>query len=95
MVGRVIFAFSSAVVNSMFPLVAGTAMRKRERLRPLTTSLLLVLTIGSVLALGLRVAPAALWTSSFGSGFTIVENTDFHICLALYAITTVFIRSAL
>ncbi len=89
MVGRVIFAFSSAVVNTMFPLVAGTRDEERKSLKLLTTSLLLVLTIGSVLALGLRVAPAALWTSFFGSGFAIAGNYGLPYLLALYAITTV------
>ena len=65
MVGRVIYAFSSAVVNSMFPLVAGTSEEERKDLKVIATSLLLVLTIGSGLALGLRFAPASIWTSVF------------------------------
>jgi hypothetical protein len=71
MVGRVIFAFSSAVVNSMFPLVAGTRDEERRNLRVIATSLLLVLVTGSVLALGLGFAPAGIWTALFGSGFEI------------------------
>jgi len=43
MVGRVIFAFSSAVVNTMFPLVAGTENENRRNLRVIATSLGLVL----------------------------------------------------
>jgi O-antigen/teichoic acid export membrane protein len=43
MVGRVIFAFSSAVVNSMFPLVAGTQHEERRNLKVIATSLMLVL----------------------------------------------------
>ena len=46
MVGRVIFAFSQAVVNSMFPLVAGTGDEERRDLKVIATSLLLVLGIG-------------------------------------------------
>jgi O-antigen/teichoic acid export membrane protein len=53
MVGRVIFAFSSAVVNSMFPLVAGTRVEERKDIKVIATSLLLVLVTGSVLAIGL------------------------------------------
>ncbi len=89
MVGRVIFAFSSAVVNSMFPLVAGTRDEERKDLRVIATSLLLVLGTGSVLALGLSVAPAALWTRLFGSGFEIAGKYDLPYLLALYAVTTI------
>jgi len=89
MVGRVIFAFSSAVVNTMFPLAAGTRDEERKSLKLLTTSLLLVLTIGSVLAAGLRLMPAALWTSFFGSGFAIAGSYGLPYLLALYAVTTV------
>ena len=89
MVGRVIFAFSSAVVNSMFPLVAGTRHEERKDLRVIATSLLLVLGIGSVLALGLRLAPAWIWTAFFGAGFSISGEYGLPYLLALYAITTV------
>ena len=89
MVGRVIFAFSSAVVNSMFPLVAGTRHEERKDLRVIATSLLLVLGIGSVLALGLRLAPAWIWTAFFGAGFSISGEYRLPYLLALYAITTV------
>jgi O-antigen/teichoic acid export membrane protein len=89
MVGRVIFAFSSAVVNSMFPLVAGTPDEERNGLRVVATSLLLVLGIGSVLALGLCIAPAGIWTAFFGSGFEISGKYNLPYLLALYAVTTI------
>jgi O-antigen/teichoic acid export membrane protein len=89
MVGRVIFAFSSAVVNSMFPLVAGTRHEERKDLRVIATSLLLVVGIGSVLALGLRLVPAGVWTAFFGAGFSISGEYGLPYLLALYAITTV------
>jgi hypothetical protein len=89
MVGRVIFAFSSAVVNSMFPLVAGTRDEERRDLKVIATSLLLVLGIGSVLALGLSVAPSGIWTTFFGSGFEIAGKYNLPYLLALYAITTI------
>ena len=89
MVGRVIFAFSSAVVNSMFPLVAGTRDEERKDLRVIATSLLLVLGTGSALALGLGVTPAWIWTSFFGTGFQIVGKYNLPYLLALYAITTI------
>jgi O-antigen/teichoic acid export membrane protein len=89
MVGRVIYAFSSAVVNSMFPLVAGTSEEERRDLKVIATSLLLVLSIGSGLALGLRFAPAAIWTTFFGAKFQVAGEHNLPYLLALYAVTTV------
>ena len=89
MVGRVVFAFSSAVVNSMFPLVAGTSNEDRKDLKVIATSLLLVLAIGSAIAIGLRFAPAAIWTVFFGARFQIAGEHGLPYLLALYAITTV------
>jgi O-antigen/teichoic acid export membrane protein len=89
MVGRVIYALSSAVVNSMFPLVAGTSQEERRDLKVIATSLLLVLTIGSGVALGLRFAPASIWTEFFGAKFQIPGEHGLPYLLALYAITTV------
>ncbi len=89
LVGRVIFAFSSAVVNSMFPIVAGTREKERKGHGVLATSLLLVAAIGSVLALGLRVAPAGIWTTFFGPQFAIAGKYSLPYLLGLYAITTV------
>lgn len=89
MVGRVIFAFSSAVVNSMFPLVAGTRDEERKDLRVIATSLVLVLGTGSALAFGLSIAPAWLWTTLFGSGFEIAGKYNLPYLLVLYAVTTI------
>jgi O-antigen/teichoic acid export membrane protein len=89
MVGRVIYAFSSAVVNTMFPLVAGTRDEERKDLRVIATSLLLVLGVGSALSLGLYCAPAGIWTTLFGSGFEILGKHNLAYLLAFYAITTV------
>ncbi|MHB1672877.1 MAG: lipopolysaccharide biosynthesis protein [Acidobacteriaceae bacterium] len=89
MVGRVIFSISQAVVNSMFPLVAGTREEERKDLTVIATSLLLVLSIGSALAIGLRLAPAWIWTALFGAKFAIAGKYGLPYLLALYAITTV------
>ena len=89
MVGRVIFSFSSAVVNTMFPLVAGTDDEERKGLKVIATSLVLVLATGLILALGLSIAPARIWTSLFGSGFEIAGKYNLPYLLALYAITTI------
>jgi O-antigen/teichoic acid export membrane protein len=89
MVGRVIFAFSSAVVNSMFPVVAGTRAEDRKNLSLIATSLLLVLSIGTVLSIGLRFTPAWVWAMFFGPSFTLPGQHGLPYLLALYAITTV------
>ncbi len=89
MVGRVIFALCQAVVNSMVPIVAGTGEQERKGYRLIATSLLLVLVIGAVLALGLRLAPATVCTGLFGSGFLLPGPHGFPFLLALYALMTV------
>lgn len=89
MVGRVIFAFSSAIVNTTFPLVAGTRQEERKDLRVIATSLFLVLGSGSILALTLLLAPAWIWTLAFGPGFAVAGSYSLPSLLALYAITTV------
>ena len=89
LVGRVTFSFSSAVVNSMFPVVAGSGAEERKNLSLIATSLLLVLTVGSVFALCLRFTPAWIWTRIFGASFQIPGPHGFPYLLALYAIETV------
>ena len=89
MVGRVIFAFSSAVVNSTFPLVAGTRDEERKDLRVIATSLLLVMGCGAVVALGLFITPAGVWTTLFGRGFALTGEFSIPHLMALYATATV------
>lgn len=89
MVGRVIFTMSAAVVNTTFPLVAGTNEEERRDLRVIATSLLLVLASGAALAPALWIAPPWLWTKLFGSGFQIAGRYDLSYLLALYAATMV------
>lgn len=89
MVGRVIFAFSQAVVNSMFPLVAGSREEERKDLRVIATALLLVCAIGSGMAICLRLTPVWVWTDFLGSGFQAAGRYSMSYLLALYAITTV------
>ncbi|MHB8301989.1 MAG: lipopolysaccharide biosynthesis protein [Acidobacteriaceae bacterium] len=89
MVGRVIYAFSQAVVNSMFPLVAGTREEERKDLTVIATSLLMVLSIGSAIAIGLRFTPAGIWSAFLGAKFAIAGRYGLPYLLALYAITTV------
>lgn len=89
MVGRVTFSCSQAIVNGMFPVVAGSKREDQKSLTLIGTALGLVLGVGGLIAIVLRFAPAVLWTTLFGAGFQIAGPHGFSYLLALYAITTV------
>jgi O-antigen/teichoic acid export membrane protein len=89
MVGRVIFSLSQAVVNSTFPLVAGTGAEERRDMRVIATSLMLVLGSGTMIAVGLCIVPASLWIHLFGAGFEVTGKYTISYLLALYAFSTV------
>lgn len=89
MVGRVIFTLASAVVNTMFPIVAGTSAEERKRHSVLGISLMLVLGIGGLLALVLRFVPTGLWSIVFGAKFAIAGHYSLSYLFSLFAITTV------
>jgi O-antigen/teichoic acid export membrane protein len=89
LVGRVIYSFSQAVVNSTFSIVAGTRDEERRDLRVIATSLLLVLGSGTVIAVGLCFAPAFIWTKLFGAGFVLTGRHSLSYLLALYALAAV------
>jgi O-antigen/teichoic acid export membrane protein len=89
MVGRVVFAFSWAIVSSMFPIVAETVRRRQEEdYDVLGTSLLLVLAICLIFVVSLSLAPSDLWTWLFGGRFKVVVGSSFSQLLALYAVST-------
>ena len=89
MVGRVIFTLCSAVVYSMFPLVAGTTAEERKKVNVLATALLLVAGLGSAMALALRVMPVRVWAMLFGAQFRMAGHYSLSYLFALFAITTV------
>lgn len=89
LVGRVISSLSSAVVNTMFPIVAGTGEKERKDLRVIATSLLLVLVAGSLFALGLRFTPSWMWTKCLGAGFRMRGAYDLSYLATLYAVKSV------
>ena len=89
MVGRVVFAFSWAVVSSMFPIAAENRHRKQqEDYDVLGTSMLLVFGICSVFAVGLYLAPGEIWAWLFGSHFRAAGGASFSHLLVLYAVST-------
>lgn len=95
MVGRVIFALASAVVNSTFPIIAGAQKEDRKNPRLVLTSLLLVLGIGLIATICLRLAPVSVWNIFLGSGFEIGGANRLSYLMPLYAImTTIYSLSA-
>ncbi|HXF14144.1 MAG TPA: hypothetical protein VN517_13390, partial [Terriglobales bacterium] len=89
MVGRVIFTLSQSVVNSMFPLVAGSSEEDRRDFRVIATALAIVLVIGSTIAVSLRFTPNWVWTDFFGAKFELPGPHGMSYLLALYAVTAV------
>lgn len=89
LVGRVIYTFSSAVVNSMFPVVAGSDQSERKSLSLMATSFALVLGIGAVMVVGLFVLPAGIWTTFFGAGFELPGRHGLPYLFALRGVASV------
>lgn len=89
MVGRVTFACSSAVVNSMFPVVAGAEAGDRQNLSLVGVSLLMVAGVGVVIAGALRLTPTGFWVRAFGAGFVVTGTYNLSFLLAFYAVATV------
>src|SRR6185437_7429022 len=89
LVGRVIYTFSSAVVNSMFPVVAGTGKDERRSLSLMATSFGLVFGIGAVMVLALLVLPASLWQLFFGAGFVLPGQHGLPYLLALKGVASI------
>src|SRR5260370_4151582 len=77
-----------SVVNTMFPVSAGSAREEHEGSPVLFTSLLLVLLILTVLIFGLWIVPSFLWRMLFGAHFDLGNYGALAPLLILYAITT-------
>jgi O-antigen/teichoic acid export membrane protein len=89
LIGRVIYTFASAVVNSMFPISAGARSEERKSLSLIATSLLMVLGIGGVMTLGLLIVPARVWTVFFGAGFQMPGHHGLSYLLALKGVACI------
>src|SRR5256714_932409 len=88
LVGRLVNMCAWSVVNTMFPVSAGTRSSDREARPVLFMSLFLVFLILSVLILGLWAIPSFLWRTLFGSHFELGNYGSLAALLILYAITT-------
>lgn len=86
MVGRVVFAFSWAIVSSMFPIAAESRSRRQEDHGVLGMSMLLVCGMCLASIIVLRLAPGSLWTHLFGPQFSNVTGNNFRYLLVLYAL---------
>ncbi|HZQ97008.1 MAG TPA: oligosaccharide flippase family protein [Candidatus Sulfotelmatobacter sp.] len=88
LVGRLVNMCAWSVVNTMFPVSAGSRSSDREARPVLFMSLFLVFLILSVLTLGLWVIPSFLWRTLFGAHFQLGNYGGLAALLILYAITT-------
>ena len=88
LVGRLVNMCAWSVVNTMFPVSAGSAREENEGSPVLFTSLLLVLLILTVLVFGLWLVPSFLWKMLFGAHFELGNYGALAPLLILYAITT-------
>lgn len=88
LVGRLVNMCAWSVVNTMFPVSAGSKSDERESSPVLFTSLSLVLLILTVLIIGLWMVPSFLWKILFGVHFEVENYGGLAALLILYAITT-------
>ena len=88
MVGRVVFFSSWSIVNSMFPISAGTQVRKERGHGVLGLTLLMVSGTCLFFLLVLRLAPSWIWSRLFGVQFNSFPAADFRHLLILYALST-------
>jgi O-antigen/teichoic acid export membrane protein len=88
LVGRVLNMCTWSIVNSMFPLSAGTQAEEREGKPLLLTSLLLVSFTLAVAIVGVWMTPAFLWKLIFGAQFELTGYGTISSLVTLYAMTT-------
>ena len=88
LVGRLINMCAWSVVNTMFPVSAGSKGDDSDGSPVLFTSLSLVFLILSVLIFGLWMVPSFLWKTLFGAHFEVGNYGGLAALLILYAITT-------
>ncbi len=89
LIGRVIYTFSSAIVNSMFPISAGARHEDRKSLTLIATALLLVFGSGAIMTVVLLMIPPHVWTVFFGAGFRMPGQHGLSFFLALKGVACV------
>ena len=88
LVGRLVNMCAWSVVNTMFPVSAGSKSDETESSPVLFTSLSLVFLILTFLVFGLWMVPSFLWKTLFGAHFEVENYGGLAALLILYAITT-------
>jgi O-antigen/teichoic acid export membrane protein len=88
LVGRVLNMCTWSIVNSMFPLSAGTQAEEREGKPLLLTSLLLVFFTLVVAILGVWMTPSFVWKVVFGAQFELTGYGTISSLVTLYALST-------
>jgi O-antigen/teichoic acid export membrane protein len=88
LVGRLVNMCAWSVVNTMFPVSAGSGTDEPEGSPVLFTSLLMVFLILTVLIFSLWMVPSFLWKTLFGAQFEFSGYGALAPLLILYAITT-------
>jgi hypothetical protein len=88
LVGRVVNMCAWSVVNTMFPVSAGTRSEDHEARPVLLTSLLLVFLIIVLVVFGLWAVPSFLWNTIFGARFALVGYGAISSLLVWYAVET-------
>jgi len=88
LVGRVLNMCTWSIVNSMFPLSAGTNAEEREGKPLLLTSLLLVFFTLMVAIIGVWMTPSFVWKVIFGAQFELTGYGTISSLVTLYALCT-------
>jgi O-antigen/teichoic acid export membrane protein len=88
LVGRVLNMCTWSIVNSMFPLSAGTQAEEREGKPLLLTSLLLVFFTLMVAIIGVWMTPSFVWKVIFGAQFELTGYGTISSLVTLYALCT-------
>jgi O-antigen/teichoic acid export membrane protein len=88
LVGRVVNMLAWSVVNTMFPVSAGTGSEEHRARPVLMTSLMLVSLVILLVVSGLWAVPSFIWNLVFGAQFQLFGYGPISSLLVLYAVTS-------